>query len=174
VEADMKRALLLIAACALVYAFVAWSAAARLPEDRVALHVNTAGEVDESASRAGAITYFFSTYFFSIGGVLLVLAIAVLCMCRFVPVRFLNMPNKDYWAAPERAQTARQMILWDCAVIFGMPFLALSFIPINVALLSENPNGTSALWTIVPIAVWLIAMIGYVVWMVARRYRKPS
>ncbi len=165
----MKRALFLIAACALVYALVAWSSASRLPADHVPLHVNTAGVVDESASRAGAITYFIS-----MGAVLLFLAIAIVCMCQFLPVRFLNIPNKDYWTAPDRASRVRQMIVWDCAVIFSMPFLALSFIPINIALLSENPNGTSGLWIIVPIAIWLIAMVSYVIWMVARRYRKPS
>jgi hypothetical protein len=165
----MKRAWLLIGVSALVYGLVAWSSAAHLSGDRVALHVNTAGKVDESASRAGAITYFIG-----IGGVLLLLAVAVVGMCCFVPIRFLNIPNKDYWTAPERASTVRKMIVWDCAVIFSMPFLALSFIPINIALLSENPNGTSALWIIVPIGLWLIAMLSYVIWMVARRYRQPS
>ena len=161
----MKRALLLIAASAAVYAFVAWGAASRLPADDVAMHVNTAGEVDETASRAGAISFFGG-----LGVFLLVLAVAALCMVRWVPVRFLNVPHKEYWAAPERAETARQMLLWDCAVILSMPFLALSFIPINVALLSDNPD-TSGLWVVLPIAVWLLAMAAYMVWMYMRRYR---
>jgi hypothetical protein len=165
----MKRAWLLIGASALVYVFVAWGAASRLPADNVPLHVNRAGEVDESATRMGAIGYFIS-----IGGVLLILAVAVLCLTHFVPVRFLNIPNKQYWTEPERAPIVRQMMVWDMAVIFSMPFLALSFIPINIALMSENPNGTSGLWIVVPIAVWLIAMVTYAIWMVARRYRKPS
>jgi hypothetical protein len=163
----MKRALLLIGAGAVVYALVAWSSASRLPEHRVPLHVNTAGQVDESASRAGAITYFIG-----IGAALLILALAVLFMTRLVPVRFLNIPNKQYWTTPERARIVRQMMIWDLAVIFTMPFLALSFIPINIALLSEDPN-TSGLWIIIPIGVWLLAMLGYAIWMVARRYRPP-
>jgi hypothetical protein len=113
----MKRALFLVIAAAAVYVFVAWGAAARLPAGNVAMHVNMAGQVDESTSRAGAITYFLG-----IRGALLLLAIAVLCICRFVPMGFLNIPNKDYWATPERAPTARQMILWDAAVVFSMPF----------------------------------------------------
>jgi hypothetical protein len=162
----MKRALLLVTAAAVVYVIVAWAAAARLPADNVAMHVNLAGQVDKSTSRAGAITYFVG-----IGAALLLLAVVALCVCRFVPTRFLSIPNKDYWMTPERTPTARQMMIGDAAVIFSMPFLALSFIPVNMALMSKDPTGASALWVVLPIGAWLLAMLCYVIWMVSRRYR---
>jgi hypothetical protein len=162
----MKRALLLITAAAAVYAFVAWSAAARLPADNVAMHVNLAGKVDKSTSRAGAVAYFVG-----IGVGLLLLAVVALCACRFLPTRLLSIPNKDYWATPERAPTVRQMLVWDVAVIFSMPFLALSFVPVSMALMSKDPAGTSALWIVVPIGIWLFAMLCYLIWMFSRRYR---
>jgi hypothetical protein len=42
---------------------------------------------------------------------------------------------------------------------------------INVALQSEDPGRTSALWILLPIGLWLFAMACYVIWMYARRYR---
>ena len=162
----MKRALLLVTAAAAVYVIVAWASAARLPADNVAMHVNLAGKVDKSTSRAGAITYFVA-----IGAGLLLLAVVALCACRFVPTRLLSIPHKDYWTTPERAPTVRQMMVWDVAVIFSMPFLALSFVPVGTALMSKDPAGTSALWIVVPIGVWLLAMLCYLIWMVRRRYR---
>jgi hypothetical protein len=165
----VKRALLVIAASAAVYAIATWWAASQLPEDRVAMQINTAGEVNQYATRAGAISYFVG-----LGAFLLVLAIAAVCLCWWVPVRFLNFPNKKYWMTPERAPFIRRMVTWDAAVILSMPLLALSFIPVNVALLSQDPAGASELWILAPIGVWLAAMTCYVIWMYARRYRPRS
>jgi energy-converting hydrogenase Eha subunit A len=92
-------------------------------------------------------------------------------MCRWVPVRFLNIPHKEYWITPERVQAVRKMIVWDVAVIFSMPLLALSFIPVNIALVGDAPGGVSAVWLIGPMGAWLIAMACYVIWMITRRYR---
>jgi hypothetical protein len=161
----MKRALLLIASCATVYAVVAAWVVSRLPAEGVATHVNKAGQVNQTASRAGAVTYFEGIW-----GALLLLAVGMLCLSRWTPMRWLNIPHKDYWVTPERAPAVRQMMIWDGAVLFGMPFLALSFIPVNVLLVTEDPD-TSGLWIIVPIGIWLLAMLGYVGWMSTRRYR---
>jgi hypothetical protein len=165
----MKRALLLIAASAAVYALASWWAISRLPETGVPEHVNMAGEVDKYTTRAGAIGLFVG-----LGGFLLLLAVGLVCLCWLLPVRFLNIPNKEYWTAPERAPVVKRMVAWDMAVIFSMPLLALSFIPVNIALQSQNPAGVSALWILMPIGVWLVAMTCYVIWMIARRYRPQS
>jgi hypothetical protein len=163
---NVKRALFLIAASAAVYATAAWWAATRLPDHGVAMHIDRSGHVNQYGSRASAVTYFVG-----LGGVLLLLAVAVVCLCRWTPVRYLNIPNKDYWITPERAPIVRRMIVWDAAVIFSMPLLALSFIPVSIALETDNPAGVSALWTIGPIGILLVALAGYVIWMVVRRYR---
>jgi hypothetical protein len=165
----VRRALLLILASAVVYGVAAWWAAQRLPETGVPMHVNMAGEVDRYATRAGAVGYFLG-----LGGFLLLLAVALVCLCWWAPVRFLNIPNKEYWSAPERVPTVRRMIAWDTAVLLSMPLLALSFIPVNVALQSANPAGVSASWIVVPIVVMLLAMTSYVIWMIFRRYRPRS
>lgn len=110
----MKRALLMITASAVVYALAASWAAARLPQTGVAMRVNAAREVTEYASRTGVITYFIV-----LGGVILVVAVVVIYVLCWIPVRRLSLPYKDYWTSPEHAPKARQMIVWDAALIFS-------------------------------------------------------
>src|ERR1700756_562767 len=165
----MKRALLLIAACAAIYTVAAWWAAARLPETGVAMHVNGAGEVDRYGTRASAINFFIG-----LGALVVVLAIGSVCLSRFGPLKRLNIPHKEYWTQPQRGPVVRQMIMWDMAVIFGITLLGLSSVPINIALMSSNPAGVSMLTLLVPIGAMLIAMVGYLIWMVTRRYRPKA
>jgi hypothetical protein len=164
----MKRALSLIAVSAAVYTVAAWWAAGRLPDDRVPMHINAAGQVDRYGSRVSAINFFIG-----LGGFLLVLGVGLVCLCRFLPVRWLNIPHKEYWIDPQRAPIVTQMITWDMAVIFSIPLLALSSVPINIALMSRDP-GVSGLWIIGPVGVMFVALVGYTIWMVARRYRPPG
>jgi hypothetical protein len=161
----VKRAVLAVVACAAFYVLVASLAASQLPAERVAMHVNRAGQVNETTTRAGAVTYFAGIWF-----VLALLAVGMLCLLRWTPLHRLNLPHKAYWATPERAAAARQMMMWDGAVLFGMPFLALAFIPLDIALTSRNP-GTSGPWILVPIGIWLLATILYALWMATGRYR---
>ena len=164
----MKRALLLIAASAAVYAAAAWWAAARLPADNVAIHVNTAGQVNKYTSYSGAVSMFIG-----LGGFLLGLAVVVVCVTRFTPVRWLNVPHKNYWTTPERGPIVRRMMVWDMAVIFSMPLVALAFIPIDISLTTTDPEGTSALWFFISIGLLLFGIIGYAIWMTGYRYRPP-
>lgn len=164
----MKRALLLIAVSAAVYAGAAWWAAARLPAHNVAIHVDTAGQVNKYTSHAGAVSMFIG-----LGGFLLGLAVVVVCVTRFTPTRWLNIPNKDYWITPEKEAVVRRMIVWDMAVIFSMPLVALAFIPIDISLTTTDPEGTSAFWIVIPISLLLLGIIGYAVFMTGYRYRPP-
>jgi hypothetical protein len=162
----MKRALLLIAACAAVYAIAAGWAGARLPENDVAMHVNAAGEVTKYSSRSGAVTMFVA-----LGGVVFVLALGMIGLTRWSPVRHLSIPNKSYWTTSDRAPVVREMMLWDISVLFGTALVALSFIPVDISLTTTNQEGTSAFWIVVPIGLWLVATAVYIIWMVTRRYR---
>src|SRR5918993_655320 len=101
----MKRALGLIAASAAVYGLAVWWAASRLPDSDVPMHVNLAGDVDRYAARTAAIDYFVG-----LGCFLVLLAIAVVCLCRWTPVRFLNVPHKEYWRAPQPVLVIPRML----------------------------------------------------------------
>ena len=96
--------LVAILMCALVQAIYYYP---RLP-DRVASHFDARGQVDGWGTR---------NEFFVIEGVLIIgLAALVLFLDWLIPrmpASLVNMPNKDYWLAPERrAATNRVMQSW--------------------------------------------------------------
>jgi len=96
--------LVAILMCALVQAIYYYP---RLP-DRVASHFDARGQVDGWGTR---------NEFFAIEGVLMIgLALLTLFVDWLVPrmpASLVNMPNKDYWFAPERrAATNRVMQSW--------------------------------------------------------------
>jgi hypothetical protein len=162
----VRRALSLIAASAALYGLAVWWAASRLPDSDVPMHVNTAGDVDRYADRAAAINYFVG-----LGGFLALLAVAVVCLCRWTPVRFLNVPHEEYWRAPERESDIRGMVVWDSAVLLSMPLIALACIPLNIAAMSDSSRAVSPLGILVPVGILLLAMAGYLLWMYRGRYR---
>jgi hypothetical protein len=57
------------------------------------------------------------------------------------------------------------MVAWDIALIFGMPLVAFSFLPVNIALLTEDSAGTPSLGLLVPIGIWLLGLTCYLIWM---------
>jgi len=64
----------------------------------VASHFVAGGTADGFMPRDGYLTLMLSM---TIGVPLLVVVLS--CSVRLFPVRFINLPNRDYWLAPERA-----------------------------------------------------------------------
>lgn len=89
-------------------------------------------------------------------------------------MRHMNIPHKVYWQAPEREPVVRAMVSWDTAVLLSMTLIALTSVPVDIALLSDNPHATSPLLLLVPVGILVVAMVCYLVWMVTRRYRPPA
>lgn len=83
----------------LLYAFFlgywAWSGT-QLP-DRLATHFNGSGEPNGWMSRSASQTFML------VFGFLFPLFIILVCSAtRFLPVSLINIPNRQYWLAPER------------------------------------------------------------------------
>lgn len=74
----------------------------RLPE-RVASHFDAAGRADGWSSRSEYLT----TWLWSLGLVALLIP-ALQWLMRVVPARYINMPRRNYWLAPEREACTRQ------------------------------------------------------------------
>lgn len=93
-----------------------------LPE-RVASHFNAAGEPNGWMSKNAFFAFEIVLYGLVVGLILL-----VPLGLRRLPVRFINLPNRDYWLAPERrAQTVQTL-----ADKTGMFLLAL--LPLLIAM----------------------------------------
>jgi len=76
----------------------------RLPE-RVATHFNGAGEADGWGTRQSLLWgWFFGVVF---GPAIVLGSIAAL---KYLPARWINVPHRDYWLAPERIEWTRAVM----------------------------------------------------------------
>lgn len=115
----MKRNLFPLLALGLLCAgyllFVAGSAPL-LPE-RVAIHFGLNGNADNWTSRS-AMTIFFGA--FGVGWPLFFICLALLT--AVIPARFVNLPHREFWLAPERraetvAYISCQLIWMGCLMV---------------------------------------------------------
>ena len=161
----IKAPALLLVSAAVFVAAVIW-AAARLPLDGVAVHVDAHGVVNGYASRRQAIALFAT-----IGAVLIGLGVVTVAAARWLPVRLISVPHKDHWSEPERLPTFRRMMVWDVAVLFSLPLLGLSYLPVEVTLLTHDPAGHNQIWLPIVVGAMMVGLFAYVAWMVIGRYR---
>lgn len=74
-----------------------WSLTGQLPE-RVAVHFDAAGIPNGFMSRAGCRAFMLAVTL----GLPTLIACATGVLPRLVPPALINLPNRDYWLAPER------------------------------------------------------------------------
>jgi hypothetical protein len=95
-------------------------------------------------------------------------------MARTIPPRFINVPNRDYWVAPERID-ATLGYLRDHAVWFVVLFVAfLGFVHWEVvqanlrhpAILAVRPFATGLILYVAGMLLWIYRLIA--------RFRPPS
>ena len=144
-----------------------WRYHDRLPE-RMATHFDAAGRANSWMSRQGFFVFsfgmlaFMSLVFFGAGGLI-----------RLLPPRLVNLPNRDYWLAPER----RDATIADMATRMArLGLVALLFIvAIDELVLRANVAGGdlpgAPIWIGLALVLALTA-----VWMVRlyRRFRLPK
>jgi serine/threonine-protein kinase len=122
----MSRIALFLALAA-VAASLVW-AYPRLPP-RVASHFNAAGNPDAEMSRESHIAL--------MAAVGMGLPLALVCIfysIRWLPTSIVNMPNRQYWLAPERrAETSNRMLqfgLWlatlEALLLLGIHLLVVA------------------------------------------------
>ena len=139
----------------------------RLP-DRVASHFDAAGQANAFMPKDA----FFTVQL----GVLVLMALVFLFMPALVarlPPAMINLPNKDYWLAPERrAHTVRK--LESFLVGFGnvmLLFLLLVFRSAMQANLLPHPHLPNRIWVLL---VLLVAWFLYWTVRMMRAFRLPD
>ncbi|HEU6446864.1 MAG TPA: DUF1648 domain-containing protein [Verrucomicrobiae bacterium] len=149
------------------YLLLVTALASQLPE-RVAIHFGAGGNADGWMPREQGIAFFRMLTF--VPAIFVILAM----LMKWMPAWTFNLPNRDYWLAPERRDEtieaiAGQLIWIGClmtlfmAGIFGLTIVANRLTPPHLpmdlfaALLTCFIGGT---------IVWTILFM--------RRFRKPS
>ena len=120
----MRPWLYLFAGGVLYAVAVGWAAAV-LPPSGVVLHFGAGGAADRFGTRADAVTLMAA-----LGGFLLGVGALVVLLARRGSLSLFNVPNKDYWMAPERRPRLRRMLANDVARVLGGTLVFLVVVPI--------------------------------------------
>ncbi len=125
--------------------------------DRVASHFGASGNPDAWSSKDS----FIKTSLFAVG-LVAVLFSCIGCMLRKIPASLINLPNKDYWLAPERREKTfdilSQYFLWfgSATLLLLLDMLHQTFrVHLGKARSLEHPvtsivvySGFSLIWSI--------------------------
>lgn len=135
-----------------------WQTGGGLP-DRVATHFDAHGVPNGWMTRAGFIRF---TIGFGLG--LPLILIIVFSSVRFVPVRFVNVPNREHWFSPAQCEQTFAWIsragLWFACVTTGFVAIVHHFVlEANAAL----PPCLDTRGLLIAVAVLLVFQIVFMV-----------
>ena len=141
--------------------------ASRLP-DRVATHFGANGMPNGWMPRSAHMALMIAL----MAGIPALIAGIFACV-RYLPSSLINLPNKDYWLAPERRN---ESLTWLANAGFWFASLeAVFFIGLHFLVLQANagspPKLSDAIW------LMLAIMLGGVAWIIAailRRFPRPN
>ncbi len=141
--------------------------ASLLPE-RVATHFGIDGQADGWMSRSG-----YANFIRIFGLALPVFTVAVGFLTRFLPSWMINIPNRDYWLAPEhRAETYNSVLgfcLWLACMEAGLVgAMHYQTIVANRSIPARLPTSGLVIvlgMFVAGLGLWIVALV--------RRFRRP-
>ena len=140
-----------------------------LPE-RVAVHFDASGNPNGFATREGCRRLMF---WFTLGAPAFIVLVTAL-IPRLIPPAMINIPNRDYWLAPERAGESVSF-LSEQGIWFGCIFLAfLAFV--DELLVKANSTTPPVFPTRLFLGSMLLLFAAIGIWAVRmfKRFRQPS
>lgn len=157
----MKAPLAVIAGLALIGVAHSLAVAAQLPP-YMASHFGAAGEPNGFAPRAA-----FFTAFALIGGFTLSALLATSALLSAMPTHLWNLPNRDYWLAPERrAATVARMQAFISWLAVGLAAFLLGVLELVLAAnLDRKPLWNPGLYAL------LGALLAGTLFAIVRLYR---
>lgn len=164
--ARMLRAVFVVLAAGYA-ALVGWAATA-LPE-RVPAHWGTGSGPTRWGSRGEAITNLIILGVVMVG----VFAGIWLLAAKSRQLTGLNIPNREYWTAPERLAESRAKLSVDVGVMGCLAVAWACTVPVSIVRATAAPDhALPALFSVALIA-FLVLLAAYLVWMIAVRWRVP-
>lgn len=128
----------------------------RLPEN-VATHFNASGQPDGWMSRANHLL------FFALFGLLFPGFVVGLCsITRFVPPSMINLPNRDYWTAPERISETHHRILRHSLWFASLAVAFVVGLYISILEANSHPRPELSLSLLLPITGAFL--VGVLIW----------
>jgi heme A synthase len=137
--------------------------------DRVPLHWAADGTPDSFGTRAQ-----FIVSFALVGLLLVALFIGVLAIANRASLARVNIPHPEYWKSEQNAPRLRVMLRADLNHLFTGVFLLLLVLLLGAAASARETSGQLDWLVPVGVVVFLLFVIGYVVYLTAVRYRVPD
>jgi uncharacterized membrane protein len=136
---------------------------------QMAAHFNVAGDPDRFVPKEEFFWYQVQT-------MLIVFAVSLPPQIIFLvlPVNFINMPNREYWFAPERRDQTRDQLSAFGAMMFGIILLAVqaAFEISAYANLITPIHFNAQLMLVIMVAAFIT--IVYMLFRLARSFRLPA
>ena len=157
---------MLFGAALLVVAVFVWQTAPGLPP-LVASHFDAAGVPNSFMPRAGYIRFMLAL------GLGLPLASVAILALVFSNANTMNLPNRDYWLAPERISSTRAFLLTRAAWFGVMMTLLMGLL--HYLELNANAQVPAHLWSTLFMGTLLAFSAVTIGWVVAlrRTFRRP-
>jgi len=140
-----------------------------LPE-LVAVHFNAAGRANGFMTRTGCRDFMLASTL----GMPLLIVIATTLLPRVLPASLINIPNRDYWLAPERAHDSlvflsEQGLWFGCILVLFLASVDGMLVKANAVSPPEFPNALLIAMLILffcAVGAWGLRML--------RRFRAPN
>jgi len=150
------RALLIVAASGLVYVLALVWSLSRIPATHVPIHFGLSGQANNFVSR-----HEFITMCIVLGAIIIALAVGTCSLVEWIPPRRINVPNRQWWTNADQLPILRKMLARDLAVMFGLTLVAMSALPVGVALaVRTQPARLPA----VVVGAFALCLAGAVAW----------
>lgn len=150
-------------------AFLQASHYAPLLPERVASHFDAAGQADGWSSKTGFLAINLA---FVVGMALLFLGVTLLI--NKVPNDWINLPNKDYWLAPERRAATLDIISgqmeWLAAATVAL-LVGLTQLTIQANLDAQAGLPGNAFWLL--FGGYMAFFVVWLVWLLRKWYARP-
>ncbi|WP_432512264.1 DUF1648 domain-containing protein [Kineococcus sp. SYSU DK001] len=150
-------------------ALIAVAVSATLLPERVPTHFGANGAADDWGTRTGAVA--------SQAAITAGLAALFAVLAWQVPKvswEWINLPGKQRWAEAGLQDEVRRRLRTD--LLWMGSAMALLNTALTFSTVDATRSGTDRLpwWFFLAFGAWLVAMAGYVAFMVLRRYRLPE
>jgi uncharacterized membrane protein len=136
----------------------------------VASHFNERGAVNGWQTKSG---FFIVLILASV--IAAVVGFGIPRIMRTLPVEMINLPNKRFWLAPERAAETQEFLsicfAWFGCAVFLLEILAFDF-AVQHNLHPQNPPAPAHMWYFV--AGFLVFSLSWTIRMLAKFLRLPA
>ena len=145
-----------------------WTVQPRLPA-RVASHFDATGAANGWMSPSGLFGFHAALL-----GILLLVFTVLPRLVRYLPAASINLPNRDYWLAPERRETTLGRIE-DWTAALGLAAITVIALLEELVVRANLPGGDGRLpmLPLVGLLVGLLAVVGAGTVRFVRMWRLP-